>query len=954
MKLYIKSFTKNPKTLLGRFMASCLVCGMAFSTSGQSISPQNLFDSDTLDQAEGNTANRTAVNVAYGTTNREALTASVSTVGSEEMRKTFTPSLSNTLFGRLPGLTVMHGSGEPGFDEPSLLIRGIGTLNDASPLVMVDGFEASFDNLSVGEIESVSVLKDAAALALYGVRGANGVILVTTKRGKEGKTQIRFDARTGFQEPIRLPEFVNAYEYGTLYNEALRNDGLPLRYSEQQLDAYRTGSDPYLYPNVNWYDEVLQNSARISDYNLTFSGGGTTTRYFILLGYLQNEGLYANTDSKRKENSNADFRRVNFRSNIDVAISPKVSAALDFGGRIEDRSYPNFDGPSLWENMALYPANAYPVTNPNGSWGGSSVYPDNPVASVLGRGYTSSHDRNILTNLRLSEDLSDFVPGLKFSQALGINNWHRGNYNRTRNLAYYELQQGSDDPSLVYLQRGLDTGFSVAEGGNDQWNRMNVQVALDYQRQMQEHGISAMLMYHQDVLNVSGNNVPYARQSLMGRVNYNYQAKYFAELAFAYSGSERFAEGNRFGLFPSLSGAWVLSKEDFLANSSVVNFLKVRGSAGLVGSDLFGGSRFAYTQDFYYSGNYRLGTDNSAISTIVEGALANPGITWEKDLKFNVGFEGQLYQKLNFGLDFFYNKRSDVLVDADNMYPGYIGVVPSFLNVGKVNNRGFEIDLLYQDRVGSFEYFLGGSTFFSKNKIVHMNEMYRPESYMYRTGHAVGQQFGLEAIGFYSPEDFDANGQLIAGIPTSSFAPVQQGDIRYADHNGDGRIDQNDEHAIGRPWQPEITYNFNLGGSFKGFDLELFFYGMANREVYLNGTYFWALQNDANIGVNALGRWTPENQDDATFPRLTTLPNENNYRPSTFWMKSGSVLRLRNVELGYTLPRSLSDNVKVENVRVFANAVNLFTWDKMEMVDPESFGGYPPLKSLNMGLTVQF
>ena len=954
MKLNIKSFTKNPKARLGRLMASCLVCGIAFSTSGQSISPQNLFDSDTLDQTEGNTASRTAVNVAYGATNREALTASLSTVGSEEMRKTFTPSLSNTLFGRLPGLTVMHGSGEPGFDEPSLLIRGIGTLNDASPLVMVDGFEASFDHLSVGEIESVSVLKDAAALALYGVRGANGVILVTTKRGKEGKTQIRFDARTGFQQPTRLPEFVNAHEYGTLYNEALNNDGLPLRYSEQQLDAYRTGTDPYLYPNVNWYDEVLQNSARISDYNLTFSGGGKTTRYFILLGYLQNEGLYANTDGKRKENSNADFRRVNFRSNIDVAISPKVSAALDFGGRIEDRSYPNFDGPSLWENMARYPANAFPVINPDGSWGGSSVYPDNPVASVLGRGYTSSHDRNILTNLRLSEDLSDFVPGLRFSQALGINNWHRGNYNRTRNLAYYELQQGNSDSSPIYLQRGLDTGFSVAEGGNDQWNRMNVQAALDYQRQMKEHGISAMLMYHQDVLNVGGNNVPYARQSFMGRVNYNYQSKYYAELGFAYSGSERFVEGNRFGFFPSLSGAWVLSKEDFLANSSVVNFLKVRGSAGLVGSDIFGGSRFAYTQDFYYSGNYRLGTDNSTISTIVEGALANPGVTWEKDLKFNIGFEGQLYNKLSFGLDFFYNKRSDVLVDAENIYPGYFGVVPSFQNVGKVNNRGFELDLLYQDRVGSFEYFLGAGAFFSKNKIVDMSEMYRPESYMYRTGHAVGQQFGLEAIGFYSPEDFDANGQLIAGIPTSSFAPVQAGDIRYADRNSDGRIDQNDEHAIGKPWQPEITYNFNVGGSFKGFDLELFFYGMANREVYLNGTYFWALQNDANIGVNALGRWTPGNQQDATFPRLTTLPNENNYRPSTFWMKSGSVLRLRNVELGYTLPRSLSESIKVENIRVFANAVNLFTWDKMDMVDPESFGGYPPLKSLNMGLTVQF
>lgn len=953
MKLNIKFKAINLKGLYKRLSVACLVCGVSLGSFAQSISPHRTFEPDTLvySTEDGSQEN---ISVAYGTATKEGLTAAISSVSADEMRKTFTPSLSNTLFGRLPGLTVTHGSGEPGFDEPSLLIRGIGTLNDAAPLVMVDGFEASFDNLSVGEIESVSVLKDAAALALYGIRGANGVILVTTKRGKEGKTQIRLDARTGFQQPTRLPEFVNAHQYASLYNEARSNDGLPLRYSPEQLEAYRTGSDPYLYPDVNWTDEVLQQTARITDYNLTFSGGGKTTRYFILLGYLQNEGLYANTDRQRKENSNANFSRINFRSNIDVAISPKVSAALDFGGRIEDRFYPNFDGPSLWENMARYPASAFPVTNPDGSWGGSSIYPDNPVASVLGRGYTSSHDRNILTNLRLSEDLSDFVPGLRFSQALGINNWHRGNYNRTRNLAYYELYQGPGDSDINYLQRGLDTGFGVAEGGNDQWNRMNVQAALDYEKQLGENGISAMLMYHQDVLHTGGNNVPYARQSIMGRVKYNHQAKYYAELGFAYSGSERFAEGERFGFFPSLSGAWIVSKESFLENSTAISFLKARASAGLVGSDLFGGSRFAYAQDFYYSGNYRLGMDNSAISTIVEGALANPGVTWEKDLKFNLGFEGQLYQKLNFGMDFFYNTRTDVLVDGENIYPNYLGAVSPFENVGKVNNRGFEIDLLYQDQLGSLEYFIGASAFFSKNKIVDMNEMYRPEGYMYRTGHPVGQQFGLEAIGFYSPEDFDANGELVGGIPPSSFAPVQPGDIRYSDKNNDGKIDQNDEHAIGKPWQPEMTYTFSLGGRFKGFDLELFFYGLANRDVYLNGTYFWALQNDANIGVNALNRWTPENQQNATFPRLTTLPNENNFRPSTFWMKSGNVFRLRNVELGYTLPVTLTERIKVDNVRVFANAVNLISWDKMEMLDPESFGGYPPLKSLNMGVSVQF
>ncbi|MDR7129543.1 TonB-linked SusC/RagA family outer membrane protein [Algoriphagus sp. 4150] len=958
MILSIKYTNKIPRILahltlytLGIFCTAQMVQAQSL-IPGIAVDKATKQDSATTDQI----TEKELMNVAYGRQTKQAVTGAISTIGGDAMAKTLTPTLSNTLFGRLPGLTVMSGSGEPGFDEPSMLIRGLGTFNHAGFLVIVDGFEASFDNLSVEEIESVSVLKDAAALALYGTRGANGVLLVTTKRGFDGKTQIRFTARTGFQKPTRLPDFVNSYDYGVLYNEALANDGLPVRYSPSDLENYRSGNDPFLFPDVNWYNEVLGDNAPISDINLTFSGGGETTRYFILLGYMQNQGLYANTDPKRKENSNADFRRVNFRSNIDVAISSKVTASLDFGGRIENRFFPNVNGFGLWENMARYPSNAFPVTNPDGSWGGTSRYPNNPVASVLGRGYTSSHDRNIMTNLRLSEDLGDLIPGLRFSQAIGINNWHRGNYNRTRSLAFYEIgagDSGSEEPYLYY-PRGLDTGFSVQEWGNDQWNRVNIQAALDYEKQLGHHGLTGMLMYHQDVLSVSGNNVPYANQSLMGRFTYNYQSRFFAELGFAYSGSERFPEGHRFGFFPSLSGAWIVSNEEFLKGSSVVNFLKARASAGILGNDRFGGSRFAYTQDFYYSGEYRLGLDNVSNGIINYGQLGNSEISWEKDLKFNVGFEATLYNKLAVVMDLFYNRRSNMPVNTGNIFPGYIGVLPPYENIGKVNNRGFELDLRYTDHIGSFNYFVGASGFFAKNKIIEMGEIAHPESYMYRTGHAIGQHFGWEADGFYSPDDFEANGELKQGVLVSSFAAVKPGDIKYIDQNGDGRIDQNDEIAIGKTWLPEFIYTFNVGAQYKGFDLELLFYGLTNRSINLNGTYFWGLQNDANLSSNALNRWTPENQENATFPRLTTLANENNYRPSTFWMKSGNLLRLRNIELGYAIPEVWAHQIKVDNLRVFVNAVNLLTWDKMDMVDPEAYGGYPPLKSLNLGISVQF
>ncbi len=906
---------------------------------------------------EDATEDEKSIPVAFGTQKKEEITSAISTIGGQEMSKTLAPTLSNTLFGRLPGLTVMQGSGEPGYDSPSMLIRGKGTYNNNNFLVFVDGFEASFDQLSVDEIESISVLKDAAALALYGIRAANGAILVTTKRGSIGKTRISLSARTGWQQPTELPEFLGAYDYSRLYNEALQNDGLPARYSDEALAAYQDGSDPFLHPDVDWYDEVLRESAPISDYSLTFSGGSETARYFVLLGHMSNQGLYDNTDPDQKINSNADFKRYNFRSNIDLQLSPVVDASLDFGGRIEDRFFPNFNGAQLWENMAGYPANAYPVRNPDGTWGGNSIYPDNPVASILDRGYTSSHDRNVMATLRLSEKLDFIAQGLRFRQAISVNSWHRGNYNKTKGYSFQELVRGASADgrdSLIYVEQGIDTDFEVNEGGNDQFNRFNIQMALEYGKQFDKHGISALVMYHQDVLDVSGNNVPFANQSIMGRVNYNYNARYYAEFGYAYSGSESFPKGKRFGFFPSLSAAWIVSKEDFLKNSKTLTFLKTRASAGLVGNDRLVGNRFAYTQDYNYSGGYYFGPDVAWSGAIEEGTLANPNITWEKSLKYNLGIEGSLFSKLDFVVDLFFEKRTDVLASANATVPAYVGVDAPFENVGKVNNRGFEVSLTYRDQIGEFGYFINASAFYARNEIKEMNEVVRAEDYLYRTGEAIGQPFGLEAIGFYQQNDFDSNGDLVPGVPVSAFSPVRPGDIRYKDVNGDGLIDDNDEMAIGDPWEPSLTYSFNLGGSYKGFDLELFFQGAANRDVYLNGTYFWAFVDDNNAGTNILNRWTPDNPVSASYPALTTQPNENNYRRSTFWSQSGGFLRLRNIEVGYTLPEQWVSKLGISKTRIFVSGVNLFTWHNVDAVDPENLGGYPVLRSYSLGGRIQF
>ncbi|UII24878.1 TonB-dependent receptor [Fulvivirga maritima] len=951
MKITIKNILK--------FMGCVALCSMGMVAYAQDAPP------DTVDIVKEEKIGSQLVPVAYGVKERRAINGAVSYLDGTEMTKTLTPTLSNTLYGRVPGLTVMQGSGEPGYDSPSMLIRGLGTYNDNGFLVLVDGFEASFDQLSVEEIESVVVLKDAASLALYGIRGANGALLVTTKRGQQQKAKITFNARYGWQQPTRLPEFLGSYDYARLYNEAAINDGLEAPYSEEDLAAYQNGTDPYLHPDVNWYDEVLKDSAPISEYNVSFNGGNDNMKYFVLLGHMRNEGLYANTDEDRKINSNADFRRYNFRTNIDVKLSDAVRGSLDLGGRIEDRSFPNFNGPSLWQNMARYPANAYPVINPDGTWGGNSVYPDNPVASIIDRGYTSSHDRNLMATLRMSEKLDFITEGLTFHQALSDNNWHRGNYNKTKTYTYSELTIGQTNDgrdSLIYVTHGTETDFSVGDGSsdsynyNDQYNRMNVQLALDYNHRWDNSGIYALLMYHQDVYTISGNNVPAAQQSIMGRISYDYKEKYYAELAYSYSGSENFPKGDRFGIFPALSLGWIVSEEDFLKDKTALSYLKLRASAGLVGNDRLIGNRFAYSHDFYYSGSYYyFGPNVTGNNSVTEGTIGNPDITWEKSMQFNFGIDGQFFDNtLGINLDAFYEKRHDVLASANATVPDYLGVDAPYENVGKVNNRGIELDINYQNSIGDFNYYVGLTGFYTKNKIIEMNEVVRPEDYLYRTGHPINAYFGLESDGFYQQADFDAQGELVDGLPVSTFAPVQPGDIKYKDLNDDGLIDQNDETFIGDPNAPALTYSLQLGAEYKGFYAQVFFHGIGERSVYLNGPYFWALVDENNIGTNALGRWTPENANNATYPRLTTQPNENNYRLSDFWLKSGKVLRLRNVEVGYTLPAHWLDGVKINSARIYASGVNLFTWDDVDRLDPENLGGYPVLKSFSLGARLEF
>lgn len=913
-------------------------------------------------QVSGNDADTIAVtqqkvHVPYGIQNKDEITGAISTVSGSELYKTHTSTLSNTLFGRLPGVAALHQPGAPGYDEASLFIRGLHTFDNNGFLVLLDGFQIdSYNQISVDEIESISVLKDAAALALYGVLGANGVILITTKRGTTSdKIDITFKARYGYQTPEQLPEFADSYDYARLYNKALVNDGLQPLYTDEQLEGYKSGSNPYLYPDVNWYDEILRKGSPIQDYSLSFNGGNDRATYFLMLGFMNNEGLYANTD--QENSSNISFQRINFRANADINITKNLSAQVGLGGVIEDRKYPPVSTQSLWQSMATYAPNLYPLKTPKGEITGSANFPNNPLGYILERGYQSQHKRNVQATVRLNEKLDFITKGLNLFGAVSFSSVLRNGYDKTRNYAYYEPIMGTSatgQDSLYFQERGVDTDLTVNVGNNYENHRMNFEGGFDYEQTMGDHKLGVLAMYHQDVYSYISTQAPIAFQNIMGRINYGYKGKYFAQLAMSYSGTEKYAPGERFGFFPAVSAGWLIHKEDFWNEAATMSYFKLRGSAGLVGN-YRGGPRFNYNQ--YWgtatSQGYYFGTGQQFYDALVQLGVANPDMTWETALMYNVGVETKWFaDKLSVNADVFYENRSDILVNMGNVTPALSGASEYAVeNRGEVNNYGTEIEAMYNNSAGELDYYVGGHFSFARSKVIENYETPKREEYSERKGHPVSQYFGLEAIGFFKDESD------IISSPTQTFSTVRPGDLKYKDQNNDGVIDVNDEVAIGRHHHPEISYAFNAGLAYKGFDLGVLFTGTANRSVYLNGYMFWPFVDDANISKWAAeGHWTPETHAEATFPRLTTEPNANNYRASTFWVRNVNQLRLRNIELGYTLPESALQKFRIENLRIFVSGLNLLSWDDLAVdVNPETLNmGYPILKTYTAGLSLNF
>ena len=883
------------------------------------------------------------------------VTGAVSRIGGDELTDFYTSNVVNTLFGRIPGLTVQEVGAEPGADTPTLNSRGVGTFGSGTGLfVVIDGFASTLDffsRLTPGEIESVELLKDATATAIYGNRAANGVLVVKTRHGDvSSPLKIDFGVKVGFQQPLRLPEWLGSYDYATLYNEALANEGQSPMYQNDALDAYAAGDSPLLYPDVDWYNEIFRSSSPIYVYNLSASGGINSVRYFVHFNGVNNYGLLRNPMPTNDFAKRQSFSRYNFRTNVDVILSRRLTASIILGGSVEDKTTPGVSEStsSIIDLAANVPPNAFPVLASEGKLGGNATFA-NPIGEMTERGYISYNGRTAQAALRLTEKLDFITQGLSISGAVSFNNYYKAYSNKTRSYARYTPVQDSSG-EISFTQIGEDTELGGDESQSYQWRNIVANAFINYDRVFdRKHYLKAMLRYDYDEYTVSSETLPYQNVGMAGQLSYSYDRRYIGEFTFGYHGTGNFAPGQRFGFFPAGGISWVISEESFLKDSNVVNHLKLRATYGLVGNSDIGGARWMYNQYYNWNGYYLFGDQYSQSDTYLEGTKANPYVTWEKARKLNIGLEARLFDYLYFTFDYFREHRYDILTTPDANVPSYVGFSRPSMNLGIVDNNGFEAVLGYNRTAGEFRYKVEASAWYAHNNVVYNSEAPQIYDYLYSTGHIVGQPFAYEAIGFFrDQEDIDSS-------PTQVWGEVFPGDIKYKDQNEDGVINEEDKYPIGYTSRPELTLALDLQFQYKGFDLQMLFQGAVNRTVYLDGRQFQAFQNNGKISTFALGRWTPETADTATYPRLATTGNENNYQYSSFWQRNGNFLKLRYLSFGYTFSSPAMKKANVDGLRLYLSGTNLFSLDYMQgFCDPEVLSGYPAVRTLSLGVDLKF
>ena len=902
------------------------------------------------------------VNYGFGLqqTNAES-TGAVSTVYAENIDKSSAFSIGNSLYGNVLGLTTMQSTGVVWEQMPSMYIRGLKTLNGNNGiLLVVDGLERdnnwqALKYISPEEVESVSVLRDAAALALYGYRGVNGVVNIVTKRGKYDTREINFSYDHAFNYMTRKPELADSYTYASALNEALTNDGKQVRYSQNELNAFKNGTSPYLYPNVNWWEEVFRDRGASDIATLSFRGGSTKMRYYTMMNLQNNRGFIKNFDTNADYSTQEKYSKANFRTNLDIDLSPKTKMQANIMGILNEFSRPGMGSDNLISKLYQLPSAAFPIRTESGLWGGNTTWGENwnPVALTEGRAYSKGHTRGLYADMSLRQDLSSLTKGLGASVRIGYDNLASYWENHTKGYKYGMASVASWENGLPIageeITGGKDTEMSGDSKLDWQYRAFNFQMNVDWQRQFGVHSLYSMLLYTYKYDNAKGINNTFYRQNAGWYTHYGFKNRYFADFTLMASASNLLAPDHRWNVSPTVGLAWLISNEKFMQSQNVVDFLKLRASFGMLNTDNIPGN--GYWNETVGGGNgYPINNNFGGDGGWHEGRLASVNGTTEKAYKYNAGVDATLFKGLTLTVDGFYERRSDIWVSSDGQNSAVLGASGSYVNAGIVDSWGTEIGANYYKKMGNVELNLGGTFTYNRSKIIEMLEEPAAYDYTRSTGNPVGQIFGLQAIGYFVDQaDIDNS------LP-QQFGPVKAGDIKYKDMNGDKVINSDDRVAMGyNSTCPEIYYSFRLGLEWKGLGFSAQFQGVGNYTAILSGTYYRPLVDNTTISNYVYrNRWTPETPN-ARFPRLTTETVDNNLQTSSLWLADRSFLKLRNCEVYYKLPSSWLNRFWVKNAKVYVRGVDLLCFDSIDQLDPEAMNNsYPATRSIHVGLSVGF
>lgn len=857
---------------------------------------------------------------------------------------------AKALYGRIAGLNVYQGVGTTADNIASLSIHG------QAPLVLVDGFPRDLKNLTVQEIESVVVLKDAAAVALYGVRGANGVVMVSTRRGTPGKLKVGVGYQYGVSTQFRAPEFADAFTYARSLNEALTNDGLSLRYNAHELNAFRSGKYPSYYPNVDWWNEVYNTTASNHRLNLTFDGGSRKFRYYTAVDYMHDRGFFRSNENESRYKTDPTDVRLNIRANIDVDITRSTRMRLNVMGKIAETNRANYG--DIYNILYNTPSAAFPIRyDDDGLYGGTSIYgANNPVALLMDSGNYRQTIGMLLGDLSLRQNLDALTPGLSAEVSVAFDNVGSMFDQATKTYRYKDAQASvSTDGTLITHPAVYGKDSEVV--GHSQsfyslYMRSDLQAKIGYDRCWSRHHVQAALIYDQQAYTANGRNNSVRRQSALATVGYTFDNRYTVNIVGNYSGSAYLPEGDAFHFYPAVNAAWVLSEEPFLRNAKQLDLLKLSASYGISGWDgnlshelwrqSFGNTN---AHGYYFSNNV------AAYSGLAEGNLAAEGLVPEESRRVTVGLDLRSFgNRFTASVEGFFERRSHILISSGATVSGIIGIGVGLQPAGEHEYRGFDASIAWNDRRKDFSYGVYANASYLDSEVIADGQEYQPYDYLYHRGNRVGQSYGLEVVGIFQSQ------MEINESPVQTFSTVRPGDFKYRDQNGDNRIDDLDMVRMHGSSVPRFYFGFGFHVGYKGIELSADFQGMTGRTVnLLNCPLYKPLIGNGNISQTLLDHeipWSAERASEATMPRLTTLSNANNYRNNSYWYRDGSFIKLRNLTVAYTLPKRI---LRFADMKIYLQGTNLFSLDNLKIVDPEQLGAsYPSVRSYWAGVKFNF